>query len=112
MYLLYTLLLILVNALLFYIDIDRCLFYTSSKEQGQMPRKEQTLTVVVTRHLKLEEKVCPICGMKFVGPKVKVYCTGRGGVCANRANYLKHAAQRRADRRQAYGHQKVTGSRD
>lgn len=69
-----------------------------------LPR-ERTMEITVTRHLRLEEKVCPMCGKTFWGPKVRVYCTGRGGACANRANYLKHAEQRRAERKESYRRQ-------
>jgi hypothetical protein len=72
-----------------------------------MPRtkpqpKEKEMEITVTRKIKLLEKTCPVCGKIFWGPKLRVYCTGRGGVCANRANYLKHAEERRTERREVY----------
>ena len=70
------------------------------------PPREKEMAITVTRHLKLIEKVCPACGKTFWGPKVRVYCSGRGGACANRANYLKHAEKRRAERRESYHQQK------
>lgn len=76
-----------------------------------MPRKkalprEREMEITVTRRIKLLEKVCPVCGKTFWGPKLRVYCTGRGGVCANRANYRKHAEARRQQRRESYRRQK------
>jgi hypothetical protein len=64
--------------------------------------KEKAMEVTVTRRVKLLEKVCPNCGKTFWGPKVRIYCTGRGGACANRASYLKHAEQRRQQRMEKY----------
>ena len=73
-----------------------------SKPQKNAQPREKEVEITVTRRLKLIEKVCPVCGKRFWGPKVRVYCTGRGGVCANRANYLNHAEARRVHRRQTY----------
>lgn len=70
--------------------------------QKEAPPREKEMEITVTRRVKLLEKVCPACGTTFWGPKVRVYCTGRGGTCANRANYLKHAEQRRRHRVEKY----------
>lgn len=74
--------------------------------QKDTPTKEMEITV--TRHVKLIKKSCPVCEKTFWGPAVRVYCTGRGGPCANRANYLKHAKTRRQKRMESYRRGKVS----
>lgn len=71
-----------------------------------VPMKERKMEITVTRQVTLREKVCPVCGKTFWGPKVRVYCSGRGGPCANRANYLKHEETRRKARLESYRKQK------
>ena len=71
----------------------------------QRKAREKEMTVTVTRHYKLVEKVCPGCGKTFWGPKVRVYCSSRGA-CASRANYQRHAPERRAERLRKYYQQK------
>jgi hypothetical protein len=61
------------------------------------------MEITVTRRIVVEEKTCPSCGKRFVGPKVKKFC---GRLCLNKASYQKHAEARRAHRRAVYHEQK------
>jgi hypothetical protein len=64
-----------------------------------MKKKETTMQITVTRTLKLEEKVCPTCQKRFMGPLVKKYCSRE---CLNRADYERNAEARRVYRREKY----------
>jgi hypothetical protein len=64
----------------------------------ELPVAEVRETVVVRRE-SLIDKVCPICGRSFQAVSRRRYCSAR---CLNRAAYLRHAEQRRANRREAY----------
>ena len=57
------------------------------------------IPVSFVRRMQLVDKACVVCGRTFSGTKKSTYCSQ---VCKNRANYLKHAGQRRADRREKY----------
>lgn len=59
--------------------------------------------VSFTRRWRLEEKVCPQCGSKFVGVKKQRYCSR---ACQNKANYQRHANRYRKDRIARYRQQK------
>ena len=61
--------------------------------------REKAQTLTFQRTIKLLEKTCPICGTRFWGQKIKIYCSP---ACINRAAYQKHAEQRRKDRRARY----------
>ena len=51
-------------------------------------------TFTVTRRISLEEKTCPQCHARFLGPKRKKFCSR---ACVRKATYEKHGeAYRRA----------------
>lgn len=60
--------------------------------------------VLVTRHLPLVDKTCPVCGHRFTGPSWRLY---DAPACQKRADYARHAEKRRAARRMKY--RKQTG---
>ena len=57
---------------------------------------------IVIRRESLVDKVCPVCVREFRAVNRKRYCSA---TCLNRAAYLRHAEQRRANRREAYRRQ-------
>jgi hypothetical protein len=67
----------------------------------EQPRTERIVTV--TRRLPLVTKDCPVCGRTFTGARWRRYDTS---ACARRADYARHAVQRRAARREKYRREK------
>ena len=59
--------------------------------------------IEVVRKIPTERKVCPQCGKKFVGPKVRRYCSDS---CRKKAVYHAHKEQYRQARRERYRGQK------
>jgi len=64
-----------------------------------MAAKTRKVTVTVTRHIKVEKKICLQCGKTFEGAKVAKFCSK---ACANNASYARNAEQYRAARREKY----------
>ena len=65
---------------------------------------EQVITKrTYTRQVRQLEHTCPICRAHFWGGPLARYC---GESCRNRASYVKHAEQRKAERRQRYQRRK------
>jgi hypothetical protein len=54
---------------------------------------------VIVRREPLTEKVCPACGRTFLGRSLQRYDTS---ACQKRADYHRHAAERRAYQRERY----------
>ena len=52
---------------------------------------------VIVRREPLVEKVCPMCGKTFMGLARQMYCSR---LCQNRADYQRHAEQRRQHKRE------------
>ena len=55
------------------------------------------------RRLKVERKVCPQCGQRFEGIRKQRYCSRQ---CSNKADYAKHAPQRRSARMEKHRKEK------
>jgi hypothetical protein len=55
--------------------------------------------VIVERHLKLTPRVCVVCGQGYSGWGRQRFCSKP---CQRRWDYLQHAEQRRANRRDYY----------
>ena len=65
-------------------------------ERVIQPRSYTKKTVIV-------KKVCPVCGETFEGVRQKRYCRP---ACSARADYQRHAAQRRKNRIKRYREEK------
>jgi hypothetical protein len=66
---------------------------------------EQHVTrTAFTRTVTQVEQTCPICKEKFWGARIRTYCSK---ACKNKADYERHAEQRRADRREYHRQQKT-----
>ena len=63
---------------------------------------------VIVRREPVEDKTCPVCGRTFEGLRRQTYCSVN---CANRASYARHAAKRRAEKRQQYRRKQEKGQR-
>ena len=70
-----------------------------------MKKKEQVREVHVSfvRRLRLTEKICVVCQRRFTGVKKSLYC---GKACKNRADYAKHAPERRSARMEKHRKEK------
>jgi hypothetical protein len=55
--------------------------------------------VIIDRHIPLVEKTCAQCEKKFVGVKVKRYCST---ACAKKASYWRHPEAYRESRLKSY----------
>jgi endogenous inhibitor of DNA gyrase (YacG/DUF329 family) len=55
------------------------------------------------RHLKIEQKTCPICGNKFEGIRKQRFCSRP---CQRKADYDRHAEQYRQARMERYRSEK------
>ncbi|MBI4494539.1 MAG: hypothetical protein HY690_17305 [Chloroflexi bacterium] len=55
------------------------------------------------RRMRLEERVCPVCGQAFPGTKRQRYC---GASCERRAYYARHADELKARHHERYHQQK------
>ena len=76
-----------------------------------MRKKEPTVqvqTFTVTRTIALEEKTCPQCHSRFLGPKRKKFCSR---VCVRKATYEKHGAEYRKARVEKYHQEKQAGTK-
>jgi len=62
-------------------------------------KRVKEIAVSFVRRLPLIEKQCATCGRTFTGTKKSAYCSQ---ACKSRANYLKHAEQRRQHRVEKY----------
>lgn len=74
-------------------------------------RKEKhvkEVAVSFVRRIPLIKKQCATCGRTFTGTKKSVYCSQS---CKSRANYLKHAEQRRRHRLEKYHAEKTASAR-
>lgn len=57
------------------------------------------VTVTMERHIPLVEKTCALCGKKFMGVKVKRYCST---ACAKKASYWRNPEAYRESRMRSY----------
>jgi tRNA(Ile2) C34 agmatinyltransferase TiaS len=74
------------------------------KKQGSAV---QIQTFTVTRKVRLEEKVCPQCGTRFMGRLNKKFCSR---ACVQKASYETHGEKRRTSRRAKYHEEKRTAA--
>jgi endogenous inhibitor of DNA gyrase (YacG/DUF329 family) len=58
-------------------------------------QKVKVVKVTVERRIPVFKKTCPVCGKTFEGTKLSKYCSKR---CLNRADYHRHAEERRKKR--------------
>lgn len=68
-----------------------------------MAEKPSERVINVTRRVQLVEHTCPVCGQAFTGPSWQLYDKL---ACNKRAEYARHAEQRREARRAKYRRQK------
>ena len=64
---------------------------------------ESERIITVERRLKLTPRTCAVCGREFPGWGRQRFC---GKPCQRKADYQRHADQRRANRREVYKRQK------
>jgi endogenous inhibitor of DNA gyrase (YacG/DUF329 family) len=64
-------------------------------------RKERVKEIAVSfiRRIRLEEKICPVCGKKFEGVRKRKYCSR---ACQAKADYERHAEEYRQARMEKY----------
>jgi hypothetical protein len=58
------------------------------------PTKE--VRVSFTRRYRQVEKECPVCGARFTGSPLRIYCSSQ---CSKRAGWERHGEQYNANRR-------------
>lgn len=78
---------------------------TTKKEKSHVIEQQVSVRYTYTRRLRLEEKQCPVCGKRFEGVKKRRYCSR---ACQAKADYARHAEQRRTRRLESYRRQKDT----
>jgi hypothetical protein len=57
----------------------------------------------------MEPRTCVVCGNEVIGTSRRRYCSTP---CTNRANYQRHAEERRAKQRERYQRQKAARATD